>query len=67
MKCASRISQIKTEDGPVSFDPYQILGVTIASSDKDIRSAFRKKSLQYHPDKNHEEGAGEKFLEITKA
>jgi len=33
------------------FDPYEILGVDTSASDKDIRKAYRKLSLQFHPDK----------------
>ena len=31
---------------------YQILGVEINSTSEDIKKAFRRKSLQEHPDKN---------------
>ena len=41
-------------DGEVSqFDPYQILGVESGAEDKAIKSAYRKLSLKYHPDKFH--------------
>lgn len=33
------------------FDPFEILGVDSEASEKDIKKAYRKLSLQYHPDK----------------
>merc|ERR1711963_889779 len=48
-------------------DLYKVLGVKRDASDKAIKKAFRKLALQYHPDKNKEEGAEEKFMEISKA
>ncbi|GAB1222242.1 hypothetical protein ENUP19_0099G0036 [Entamoeba nuttalli] len=50
-----------------TFDPYVILGISSTSTDKEIRSAYRKLSLKYHPDKNKEEGAEEMFIQVTKA
>ncbi len=33
------------------FDPYEILGLEPGADDRDIKKAYRKLSLQYHPDK----------------
>ena len=33
----------------------------------DIKSAYRKKAMQYHPDRNHSPEAEEKFKEISQA
>lgn len=48
-------------------DFYQILGLSRDATAKEIKKAYRKKSLEYHPDKNKEEGAAEKFAEISRA
>ena len=49
-------------------DYYQILGVTKDSNQIQIRKAFRKLALQYHPDKNkNSEESKQKFMEIVKA
>ena len=46
---------------------YDSLGIQKDANDNDIKKAYRKKALQYHPDKNQSEGAEEKFKEINKA
>lgn len=46
---------------------YQILGVSIDSTDAEIKSAYRKLARQYHPDINKETGTIEKFKDITEA
>ncbi|CAM8920202.1 unnamed protein product [Rhodiola kirilowii] len=45
----------------------QILGVDKNASQRDIQKAFHKLSLKYHPDKNKEKGAQQKFEEINNA
>ncbi|KAG8887474.1 hypothetical protein FRB98_009555 [Tulasnella sp. 332] len=46
---------------------YDILGVTPDVQDTDLKKAYRKKAIQYHPDKNKDPGAEEKFKEISTA
>lgn len=46
---------------------YQILGVSPGSNNADIKKAYRKLALQYHPDHNQSEEARERFLKITEA
>lgn len=48
-------------------DYYQILGVSRDADPKTIKSAYRRLIMKYHPDKNSEPGAEEKFKEIQKA
>lgn len=49
-------------------DYYEVLGVDKNASDQDIKSAFRKKAKQYHPDLNKDNPeAAEKFKEAQEA
>jgi molecular chaperone DnaJ len=48
-------------------DYYEVLGVPKTASKDDIKSAYRKLALQYHPDRNKSAGAEEKFKEISEA
>jgi curved DNA-binding protein len=48
-------------------DYYEILGVKPDASEADIKAAYRKLARKYHPDKNKESGAEEKFKAINEA
>lgn len=48
-------------------DYYSLLGVSRDASKDDIKKSYRKLALQYHPDRNKEDGAEDKFKKISEA
>ncbi len=48
-------------------DYYEILGVARDASEADVKSAYRKLAMKFHPDRNKEAGAADKFKEATEA
>ncbi|GFY83312.1 DnaJ / Sec63 Brl domains-containing protein [Actinidia rufa] len=50
------------------FEPFSILGLEPGASDSEIKKAYRRLSIQYHPDKNPDPEANKYFVEsISKA
>ena len=46
---------------------YTTLGVTMQATEKEIKTAYRKLALQFHPDRNKDPGAEDKFKVIGEA
>ena len=49
-------------------DYYEVLGVDKDASDQEIKKAFRRTAMKYHPDRNPDDkDADEKFKEAQEA
>ena len=48
-------------------DYYDVLGVSKSASAAEVKSAYRKQAMQWHPDRNKSKDAEEKFKEINEA
>jgi len=48
-------------------DLYKVLDIHKSASEKDIRAAYKRLSKKFHPDKNKEPNAEEKFVDIARA
>lgn len=51
--------------GPNAADPYRILGVTRESTDKEIKSKYRRLIRENHPDKLISQGVPEEFVRVA--
>src|SRR5262249_30161065 len=55
-------------EGVSKRDYYEILGIAKSSTEVEIKSAYRKLAMKYHPDRNPgDKGAEEKFKEAAEA
>ena len=48
-------------------DFYEVLGVSRGCGEGELKTAFRKLAMQFHPDRNNGDGTTEKFKEINEA
>lgn len=48
-------------------DLYEVLGVARNASPEELKKAFRQQALKYHPDRNKEQDASERFKEVNAA
>ena len=56
---------LETEGKGEEEDYYKILGVPKTATEKEIKKAFRKLAVKYHPDKNSDPDAEKKFVKIA--
>lgn len=48
-------------------DLYDVLDIDRSANEEEIRRAYRKKALEFHPDRNKSEGASDRFKEVNEA
>ena len=59
---------LETQSKIKGFDPYEILEIPQSATQKDIKKAYKKLAIKYHPDKNlNNIQAKAKFMLVTKA
>jgi len=48
-------------------DYYKVLGVDRSCNETDLKKAYRKMAMKFHPDKNSAPDAAERFKEVGEA
>ncbi|KAG0664231.1 hypothetical protein C6P46_001695 [Rhodotorula mucilaginosa] len=60
--------KIGTDDRPLETDYYDLLGLPITCTSEEVKKAYRRLAIKYHPDKNPDDPtAADKFKEIAVA
>ncbi|GAA5974036.1 hypothetical protein JCM11641_008225 [Rhodosporidiobolus odoratus] len=60
--------KIGTDDKPLETEYYDLLGLPVTCTPEDVKKAYRRLAIKYHPDKNPDDPtAGERFKEIAVA
>uniref|UniRef100_A0A0M3IB79 J domain-containing protein n=2 Tax=Ascaris TaxID=6251 RepID=A0A0M3IB79_ASCLU len=66
-RVGSVVQHVYIEAVRMGKDYYKTLGISKNASEDEIRRAYRRMALKYHPDKNKEPGAEAKFKEVAEA
>jgi len=48
-------------------DHYAVLGIASDATDDEVRQAYRRKALQFHPDRNKASDAADRFRDVQEA
>lgn len=62
-----RLGDLRRLIGEVAGDAYKVLGLTSSASPDEIKSAYRKKSLEMHPDRNRGKDTSKEMVKINVA
>ncbi|CAH1231330.1 DNAJC30 [Branchiostoma lanceolatum] len=65
--CKQNQQKFYARERHVNLHYYDVLGVSPVATHTQIKTAYYKKSMQFHPDRNKTEYAADRFTEITEA